>query len=205
MVLPSPPDAVAWEKSLGTLRLWLGAVGPREHTDWLRDAAAVLQLRTRDPRGWRNIDLHTGSAQRTRHTPYYPLDQVDEHHLNHHLELVTPHEAAALLTYHCAEYGHLARIPSGDGRPGLLGELRTAARTVLGRFGPSAEFATNEELLDDLGDLGNEFPDGERCRRSFAVSCFAHPDAQRDGYLMDVGVLAASETEVGVFWNYFID
>ncbi|MEW2219099.1 hypothetical protein AB0939_07240 [Streptomyces sp. NPDC006990] len=207
--MPAPsvpsPDAVAWERALGTLGPWLATVGPRRHADWLQDASAVLRLGTRDPRGWHTVDQHAGSPSRTSQAPYYPLALVDAHHLNHHLELITGREATMLLTRHCAEYG---------GPPfhrGSEAALRAAARTVLARFGPAAEFATNEDLLTDefLDDASDDEESGAeaagRCRRTFAVSCLTHPAAERDGYILDLGVVAASETEVGVFWNYFID
>ncbi len=211
---PSPsvpaPDAAAWEGALDTLGPWLAAVGPRRHADWLQDVSAVLRLDTRDPRGWHTVDQHAGSPSRTPQAPYYPLALVDAHHLDHHLELITRREAAMLLTRHCAEYG-------GSGlHRGSEAALRAAARTALARFGPAAEFATNEDPLtdefvdddpiDDLSDDEERSAEtAERCRRTLAVSCLTHPAAERDGYILDLGVVAASETEVGVFWNYFID
>ncbi|MFI7243669.1 hypothetical protein [Streptomyces qinglanensis] len=202
--VPSP-DAAAWERALGTLGPWLAAVGPRRHADWLQDVSAVLRLGTRDPRGWHTVDQHAGSSSRTSQAPYYPLALVDAHYLDHHLELITRRVATMLLTRHCAEYG---------GPPfhhHSAAALHAAARTVLARFGPAAEFATNEDLLtDEFGDDTFDDEEGgaqaaDRCRRSFAVNGLTHPAAERDGYLMDMGVVAASETEVGVFWNYFID
>ncbi|MFE9389170.1 hypothetical protein [Streptomyces sp. NPDC006784] len=204
---PSVPSlsAAAWEGALDTLGPWLAAVGPRQHADWLQDVSAVLRLGTRDPRGWRTLDQHAGSPSRTSQAPYYPLALVDAHHLDRHLELITRREATMLLTRHCAEYG------GPPFRRRSEAALRAAARTLLARFGPAAEFATNEDLMldefvDDAFDdeeRGAEAPD--RCRRPLAVSCLTHPTAERDGYIMDMGVIAASETEVGVFWNYFID
>ncbi|MEU3190338.1 hypothetical protein ABZ686_06770 [Streptomyces sp. NPDC006992] len=203
------PDAAAWKGALDALGPWLAAVGPRRHADWLQDVSAVLRLGTRDPRGWHTVDQHAGSPSRTSQAPYYPLALVDAHHLNHHLELINRREATMLLTRHCAEYGdpplHRRSEPA----------LRAAARTALARFGPAAEFATNEDLLADefVDDAFDDASDGEergteaadRCRRTLAVSCLTHPAAERDGYILDLGVVAASEAEVGVFWNYFID
>ncbi len=190
---------------MGTLGPWLAAVGPRRHADWLQDVSTVLRLGTRDPRDWHTVDQHAGSPSRTPQAPYYPLALVDAHHLNHYLELITRREATVLLTRHCAEYG---------GPPfhrHSAAALRAAARTVLARFGPGAEFATNQDLLPDEFDDA-AFDDEEsgaqaadRCRRAFAVNSLTHPTAERDGYLTDMGVVAASETEIGVFWNYFID
>ncbi|WP_239080999.1 hypothetical protein [Streptomyces coelicoflavus] len=37
-----------WRQALVTLGCRVAAVGPRRHEDWLVDAAAVLQFRTRD-------------------------------------------------------------------------------------------------------------------------------------------------------------
>ncbi len=123
-----------WRQALVTLGCQLAAVGPRRHEDWLVDAAAVLQFRTRDPRGWLT-DAHTGWPERTRHSPYYPFDRLDPQRLDRDLELLT-HEAAVELTalyWAAAPYG--ATRPASD--PVQRRRLWSAARTLLARFGPT--------------------------------------------------------------------
>ncbi|WP_405805885.1 hypothetical protein [Streptomyces sp. NBC_01187] len=193
------PDARTWADALGELRLWLADVGPRRHEDWLTDALDVMARRGRDPRGWRNVDAHEGCAERTRHAPAFPLDQLDENHLNHHLELTTAEGAVQLMTGQALEYGfHPFKAP-GYGMPDHQDRVSAAAAHVLRRFGDDAEYATNAE--DVTGELTPDWS-----RRNFSVSCFATSKrARAHGYLMDLGVLAASRHEVGVFWTYFID
>ncbi|QID38675.1 hypothetical protein G3260_005370 [Streptomyces albus] len=193
----SLPEPREWRQALLTLGCQLAAVGPRRHEDWLVDAAAVLQFRTRDPRGWLPDD-HTRWPERSRSSPYYPFDRLEPHHLDHHLELLT-HEAAVELTalhWTAAPFG--GPRPPGESGPVRRRRLWSAARTLLARFGPDAEYATNAEDLSG-GTDPHWYRDG------FSLSCFAGVDAQRDGYVSDFGILAVSDTEIGAFWNFFID
>ncbi|MFD8352741.1 hypothetical protein ACFV1X_27875 [Streptomyces coelicoflavus] len=186
-----------WRQALVTLGCQLAAVGPRRHEDWLVDAAAVLQFRTRDPRGWLP-DAHTGWPERTSHAPYYPFDRLEPRHLDHHLELLT-HEAAVELTaLHWTATPYGGAQPPGACHPVRRRRLWSAAGTLLARFGPAAEYATNAEDLS-----GGTDP--HWYREGFSLSCFAGVDAQRDGLITDFGILAVSDTEVGAFWNFFVD
>ncbi|WP_267714459.1 hypothetical protein [Streptomyces sp. CoH17] len=191
------PGRQEWRQALIVLGCQLAAVGPRRHEDWLVDAAAVLQFRTRDPRGWLP-DAHSRWPERTGHSPYYPFDGLEPHHLDHHLELLT-HEAAVELTaLHWTATPHGGAEPPGAADPVRRSRLWSAARTLLARFGPEAEYATNAEDLSG-GTEPHWYRDG------FSLSCFAGVDAQRDGLITDFGILAVSETEVGAFWNFFVD
>lgn len=70
MLAQSPGPALAaerreWQQALVTLGCQLAAVGPRQHEDWLVDAAAVLQFRTRDPDA-PELDENEGTKTRGR-------------------------------------------------------------------------------------------------------------------------------------------
>ncbi|WP_051833317.1 hypothetical protein [Streptomyces katrae] len=68
-------------------------------------------------------------------------------------------------------------------------EVLAVARTVLSRFGPNAVFRTSSDLAltsDSPDFLAEELAGG----RAFT------------GYLMDLGLIAVSTDEVGVFWSF---
>ncbi|MFD5513738.1 hypothetical protein ACFWIB_39285 [Streptomyces sp. NPDC127051] len=68
-------------------------------------------------------------------------------------------------------------------------EILADARTVLRRYGPSAAFRTSSDLAltsDSPDFLARELVDG----RAFT------------GYMMDLGLIAVSADEVGVFWSF---
>ncbi len=103
-----------------------------------------------------------------------------------------------LTALHWTATPHGGAEPPGAADPVRRSRLWSAARTLLARFGPEAEYATNAEDLSG-GTDPHWYRDG------FSLSCFAGVDAQRDGLITDFGILAVSETEVGAFWNFFVD
>ncbi|MFG3258961.1 hypothetical protein [Streptomyces sp. NPDC048172] len=202
----SAPGALAWAGALDVLSPFLAAVGPRRHEDWTADVLPVLERRTSEPRGWRTVDVH--AVDRTPKHRSFPLRPLTVADLDRDLELVTYEGATRLLVRQAVELAHRPWEAPGYapgygteyGTPGRAAAVVAAARTVLARFGPEAEYATNAM---DLSEPGEPEPGPGDLGGGLAVSGFALPEAHE--YVMDLGVIVASPAEVGVFWGYFID
>lgn len=170
------------------------ATGPRGYGDWAHDVRAVLYRSVPDPRGW--VRLGWECADTARHAvPAYPFDPPDASVLPSRLYPLKAEAAVAALAIMADEWqSESAPVRSRPDRDALLAD----ARTLLDRYGPAARYWTNAKIA--ASDPGPDFLaaglQGTECHR-FLTSEYV------DGlYLFEeLGLIAVSDDEVGVFWS----
>ncbi|MFJ3975770.1 hypothetical protein [Streptomyces sp. NPDC090021] len=182
-------DSTTWEAALIRLleEVYTFAwSGPRLHEDWAEDVCAVMERSVADPRGWAVLETHTHKVGRESGYPFYPFHALTAEELRAGLRPITAGSAVELLA-------SLAQEWFFESNPVCLREDRDMvladARTVLDRFGPDAAFWTSSDLArtcDAPDFLARELEGG-------------HPFT---GYMMDLGLVAVSADEVGVFWSF---
>ncbi|MFD9419918.1 hypothetical protein ACFWC9_35220 [Streptomyces goshikiensis] len=170
------------------------AAGPRRHEDWAHDVRAVLHRSVPDPRGWVRLDWDRTNA--ARHTvPAYPFDPPDSAELPGRLYPLERQAAIAALAVMAEEWqSEPAPVRSRPDRDALLAH----ARTLLDRYGPSARYWTNATAA--ATDPAPDFlAAGLRGTKShgFLTSAYLNGLDLFD----DLGVIAVTEDEVGVFWS----
>ncbi|MEU4731931.1 hypothetical protein [Streptomyces sp. NPDC023588] len=182
-------DAATWEAAL--LRLLedvftFARSGPRLHEDWAEDVLAVLERSVADPRGWSALDPETFKEGREAGFRSHPFRAMTAEDLRAGLRPITAGAAVELLSSLAQEwFFEGSPIRSREDREAVLAD----ARTLLGRFGPDAVFWTSSDLA-----RGSDAPD-------FLARDLegGHPFT---GYMMDLGLIAVSADEVGVFWSF---
>lgn len=171
------------------------AVGPRQHPDWAHDFRAVLNRSVADPRGWVRLDGDRLNA--TRDTlPLYPFDPPEPSELARSLHPLEAEAAVAAVAIMAEEWQSEPRPVRS--RPDL-GAVLADARTLLDRFGPAASYWTNATAA--ASDPAPDFlAAGLRGTRSHDF----HTSAYVGGVdiFEDLGVIAVSAEEVGVFWSF---
>ncbi|MFD9518859.1 hypothetical protein [Streptomyces sp. NPDC059979] len=182
-------NAATWEAAL--LRLLeevytFARSGPRLHEDWAEDVRAVMERSVADPRGWSVLETHTHRVGRESGYPFYPFRALTAEDLRAGLRPITAGAAVELLA-------SLAQEWFFEGSPVRFREDRgmvlADARTLLDRFGPDAAFRTSSDLArtcDAPDFLARDLEGG-------------HPFTD---YMMDLGLIAVSADEVGVFWSF---
>ncbi|MEV5429769.1 hypothetical protein [Streptomyces sp. NPDC052701] len=183
-------DAASWKAAV--LDLFGGGwtfarVGPRRHADWRRDAAAVMALEATDPRRWLSINYapEVGEDRSGTGSPFMPWS-LDE--LGNCLYEIRRRPAGQLLVALKGDSYQAAGIPDfAKRKDGLF----TSSRTVLSRFGPDGRFFTN-------ASDARENPDADLLNPDTAWECLSV-------YTTDCGLVAVSDTEVGVFWAFWED
>ncbi|WP_406187190.1 hypothetical protein [Streptomyces sp. NBC_01006] len=184
-----PLDSSTWDVAL--MRLLedvhtFAMTGPRLHEDWARDVLALMHRAVADPRGWRVRESHFGTEWRENGHPSYPFLPLTAEEVHAWTHPVTAGAAGELLASLAQEWFF---EPSPVRARANRDEVVADARTVLGRFGPSAAFRTSSDLAltsDSPDFLAGELAGG----RAFT------------GYMMDLGLIAVSADEVGVFWSF---
>jgi hypothetical protein len=162
-------------------------VGPRQHEDWRRDALAVMTLRAEDPRRWHALN-HAPDVGEDRSGIGAPFMGWSPDQLGGSLYEVREASARQLLAVLQGEHYQAAGIPDFDSRgEGLL----RSARQVLSRFGPRARYFTN--VSEARGNPDVDLLDADTEWECLAV------------YTTDCGLVAVSDTEVGVFWAFWED
>ncbi|MER6201108.1 hypothetical protein ABT234_27545 [Streptomyces sp. NPDC001586] len=182
-------DAATWEAAL--LRLLedvftFAGSGPRLHEDWAEDVRAVMERSVADPRGWSAQDSETFKEGWEAGFPSYPFRAMTAEDLRAGLRPVTAGAAVGLLASLAQEWFFEGfPVRSREDRDAVLAD----ARTVLDRFGPDAAFWTSSDLA-----RGSDAPD-------FLARDLegGHPFTD---YMMDLGLIAVSADEVGVFWSF---
>ncbi|WP_329336776.1 hypothetical protein OG252_15860 [Streptomyces sp. NBC_01352] len=180
------PDAAAWADALTMYerRYSIVVVGPRRHEDWVLDADALLRKETTDPRSWKSREFYEEGDEEwspDRLVPFLPADEGWRARLRE----ITRTSAEQLLVAISTNWLDVTKEPGfEDRRP----ELEEKARVLLARFpAPAARFFTNGWYgVDDPLD-------------------FYHPITGCDPFSehdWDVGLLAVSETELGIFWSF---
>ncbi|MYT26842.1 hypothetical protein GTW69_42380 [Streptomyces sp. SID7760] len=172
------------------------ATGPRRHEDWGRDVFGLMHRQVPDPRGWLRIDadrLHHDAGLVPSAYPFAPPPAAEVVHRVHRLE---PDAAVAALTVMAEEWMSEPR-PVRD-RPDL-DALTADARTLLARYGPDARFWTNAAVAasDPAPDFVAAGLAGHAPDQSFLSGVYF-----RGLDLLDeLGVIAVSADEVGLFWS----
>ncbi|MFF5973404.1 hypothetical protein ACFY7C_17955 [Streptomyces sp. NPDC012769] len=170
------------------------ATGPRRHEDWARDVLAVLHRTVEDPRGWLRLDGDRGNAVRDA-LPAYPFDPPPAARFPEVLHPLERRAAVAALAVMSEEWqGEPAPVRSRPNRDAALAD----ARTLLDRYGPTARYWTNataaaSDPAPDFVAAGLRGTDSYR----FVTSAYVNGLDIFD----DLGLVAVSEEEIGVFWS----
>ncbi|WP_299538716.1 hypothetical protein [uncultured Streptomyces sp.] len=186
---PVDIDKHAWDAALERLLddvYTFALTGPRQHEDWARDALAVMNRSVADPRGWRMLEWQIDEEGRENVRPSFPFLPPTAEQVREWTHPVTESAAAELLASLTQEWFFVGRpLRSRADKDQVLAD----ARTVLARFGPDAVFRTSSDLARFSSSpdfLGEDLTGG----RAFT------------DYMMDLGLIAVSPEEVGVFWTF---
>ncbi|WP_327114620.1 hypothetical protein OG206_10525 [Streptomyces sp. NBC_01341] len=182
-------DSTVWEATLERLLddvYTFAMTGPRRDDDWGRDVLAVMDRSVTDPRGWRSLEWQIDKEGRENVRPSFPFLPLTAEQVHEYTSPITTAAAAELLASLTQEWlfeDHPVR--TRDDRDDVLAD----ARSVLSRFGAGAVFRTSSDLARTSAS-----PD-------FLVGDLAGGRSFTD-YLMDLGLIAVSGDEVGVFWSF---
>lgn len=158
----------------------------RTQSEWRRDAVAVMAGQRKDARGWATLswyEVTPHSAEAEERFP--PFVELGAEKLSDELSEITREAAARQLVAMTDEWFTVGDIPDF---PEHAQELLGHAGTLLAPYGPNAEFYTS----------------APGARVDPALDFFARPSA---GYpfstcIMDLGLVAVSESEIGIFWRF---
>ncbi|MEU3405390.1 hypothetical protein ABZ766_15835 [Streptomyces sp. NPDC006670] len=169
------------------------ATGPRRHEDWAEDVIALMHRKVPDPRGWLRIDAdRTGDAGDA--VPAYPFAPPPAAGFQDRLHELEPAGAVTALAVMAEEWDGDRPVRHRPDRDTLL----DAARLLLERYGPDARFWTNAQ--DAASDPARDFVraglKGTRVHRFLT-------DAYVNGLDLceELGLVAVSGDEVGIFWS----
>ncbi|MEV0988630.1 hypothetical protein [Streptomyces sp. NPDC049949] len=171
------------------------ATGPRRHEDWARDVLALMRREVPDPRGWLRMDPDRLDDSARHAAPAYPFAPPPAAELPRRVHRLEPHAAVAALTVMAEEWTHEPR-PALD-RPDVDG-LTADARTLLARYGPDARFWTN--AVAAAADPAPDFlATGLRGHSAHSFLTGAYVNGL--DLFGELGLIAVSGDEVGVFWS----
>ncbi|WP_240667643.1 hypothetical protein [Streptomyces luteoverticillatus] len=170
------------------------ATGPRRHEDWAHDVLAVMHRSAPDPRGWIRLDWDRTNT--VRHTmPAYPFDPPVASHFPDILHRLDEEAAVAALAVMTEEWqAETAPVRSRPDRDAVLAD----ARTLLGRYGPTACYWTNA-MAAASGPAPDFLTSGLSGSRSHSFLTGEYLNGL--DLLDDLGLIAVNENEVGVFWS----
>ncbi|MEU0135799.1 hypothetical protein ABZ172_17485 [Streptomyces sp. NPDC006296] len=184
-----PIDSTVWDATLERLLddvYTFAGTGPRRDEDWARDVLALMDRSVTDPRGWRTLEWQIDKEGRENVRPSFPFLPLTAEQVHAWTYPVPAAAAAELLASLSQEWffeGHPVRTrPDRD-------EVLADARMLLSRFGADAAFRTSSDLARTSAS-----PD-------FLADDLAGGRAFTD-YVMDLGLIAVSADEVGVFWSF---
>ncbi|MFJ7410345.1 hypothetical protein ACIQWZ_05980 [Streptomyces sp. NPDC098077] len=182
-------DNTVWDAALARLLddvYAFARTGPRSHDDWGRDVLNVMDRSVTDPRGWRTLEWQIDKAGRKNVRPPYPFLPLTAQQVHTWTFPVTACAAAELLASLIQEWFFEARpLRARADRDDVLAD----ACSVLSRFGADADFRTSSDLARTSAS-----PD-------FLAGELAGGRAFTD-HVMDLGLIAVSADEVGVFWSF---
>ncbi|MEV6175621.1 hypothetical protein [Streptomyces sp. NPDC052015] len=171
------------------------ATGPRRHKDWAHDVRAVMHRSVSDPRGWVRLDWdRTNAARRTM--PAYPFDPPDSSELPGLLYSLDAEAAVAALAIMAEEWqSEPAPVRSRPDRDAALAD----ARILLDRYGPTARYWTNatSATSDPAPDFLAAGLQGTQSHRFLTSEYLNGLD-----FFEDLGLIAVTDDEVGVFWSF---
>lgn len=179
----------SWDQAVRSIfcELSFAAVGARKNDDWRRDVISIMELKSKDPRGWLSINHAPGPSSHLECSPERPflsrvVDDFDW------VFDVSRRSAEQILVTLQGEWFTTSGIDDFDARKD---SLLDDASVILGRFGESARYLTNMSAARDD-------PHADMFRHEGSYEGFTD-------YTVDCGVIAVSDTEVGVFWGFIID
>lgn len=171
------------------------ATGPRRHEDWAHDVLAVLHRSVRDPRGWVRLDWdRTNTARHT--VPAYPFDPPAASEIPDLLYPLKAEAAVAALAIMTEEWqSEPAPVRSRPDRDSVLAD----ARTLLDRYGTTASYWTNATAA--ASDPAPDFlAAGLQDTRSHLFLTSEYLGGL--DLFENLGLIAVSDGEVGVFWSF---
>ncbi|MET7500521.1 hypothetical protein [Streptomyces microflavus] len=185
----NPIDNTVWDAALERLLddvYTFARTGPRRHEDWGMDVLDVMDRSVTDPRGWRTLEWKSDKEGRKSIRASYPFLSLTAEQVHAWTYPVTASAAAELLASLTQEWYYEARpVRTRADRDNVLAD----ARSVLSRFGADADFRTSSDLARTSATpdfLADELTGG----RAFT------------DHVMDLGLIAVSADEVGVFWSF---
>ncbi|MGW2328074.1 hypothetical protein ACWC5C_20160 [Streptomyces sp. NPDC001700] len=171
------------------------AAGPRRHEGWAHDVLAVLHRSVPDPRGLVRLDWDHDNA--ARHTvPAYPFDPPAASEFPDRLYPLDAEAAVAALAVMAEEWqAEPVPVRFRPDRDVVLSD----ARTLLGRYGTTARYWTNATAA-----ASGPAPDFLAAGLQGTTSHTFLTSAYLNGLDLfeDLGVIAVSDDEVGVFWSF---
>ncbi|MFD4230291.1 hypothetical protein [Streptomyces sp. NPDC058545] len=171
------------------------ATGPRRHEDWAHDVHAVLHRSVPDPRGWVRLDWdRTNTARHS--VPAYPFDPPDASEFPDLLYPLEAEAAVAALAIMAEEWqSEPAPVRSRPDRDAVLAD----ARTLLDRYGPTARCWTNAAAAasDPAPDFLAAGLQGTKSHGFLTSEYLNGLDL-----FEDLGLIAVTDDEVGVFWSF---
>ncbi|WP_229347120.1 hypothetical protein [Streptomyces sp. UNOB3_S3] len=170
------------------------ATGPRQHEDWAHDVLALMHRSVPDPRGWLRLDRDRTNP--VRHSvPAYPFDPPAASRFSDRLYRLEREAAVAALAVMAEEWqAEPAPVRSRPDRDAVLAD----ARMLLDRYGPAARYWTNATAA--ASDPAPDFlTPGLSAQRSHGFLTGEYVNGI--DLLDDLGLIAVSENEVGVFWS----
>ncbi|MBV1953307.1 MULTISPECIES: hypothetical protein [Streptomyces] len=190
---PEPGWNVALRRLLSDPYVFV-ASGPRRHEEWARDVLAVLRREVADPRGWQGLDADRAGPGREQ-VPAYPFAPPPAERFPAYLRPLERAAAAGALAVMSEEWqSEPAPVRSRPDREAVLAD----ARTLLDRYGPDAEYWTNA-IAAGSGPDPDFVAAGLRGTGSYTFLTGVYVNGL-DLY-EDLGLIAVSADEVGVFWS----
>ncbi|MFJ9628687.1 hypothetical protein ACIRU8_13415 [Streptomyces sp. NPDC101175] len=158
--------------------------GPRAHEDWVLDAAALLRKETTDPRSWKSLTFYEEGDEEWSPELLAPFEAPGPDWRSR-LREIPRSSAEQLLVAISTNWLDVTKEQNFEDRRPALEEK---ARVLLARFPPpTAQFFTN-------GWYGTGDPP------DFYLPLTGCDPLSEHGW--DVGLLAVSENELGVFWSF---
>ncbi|MER5780106.1 hypothetical protein ABT104_00020 [Streptomyces mobaraensis] len=170
------------------------ATGPRLHEDWTRDAIAVMHRSVPDPRRRVRLDWDRNNTARQT-VPAYPFEPPAASGFSRLLHPLEKEAAVASLAIMTESWqAEPAPVRSRPDRDAVVAD----ARTLLDRYGPTARFWTTAEAA--ASDPAHDFI-ASGLPAYFCFSGFLTCEYINGlDFWGDLGLIAVSKDEVGLFW-----
>ncbi|MFE1805645.1 hypothetical protein [Streptomyces sp. NPDC059533] len=170
------------------------ATGPRRHEDWAEDVLALMHREVPDPRGWLRIDGDHDNDARSA-VPTYPFEPPPAAEFLDRLHELEPAGAVTALAVMAEEWGDNRPVRDRPDRDALLAD----ARFLLDRYGPDARFWTNAR--DAASDPARDFV-GAGLKGTRVHGFITNEYVNGLDLFEELGLIAVSGDEVGVFWSF---
>ncbi|MFI9720414.1 hypothetical protein ACIHFE_12250 [Streptomyces sp. NPDC052396] len=161
--------------------------GPRNHQDWRMDALAVFARDVDDPRGWLSLDMQHARDEYPDAGGPFPFRPLTVDYLSERLYEVEPEPAVQLLVIMLDDWFSVRGVWNFEERKE---QLLADARTLISRYGAGARFYTSSPAARTTSRPDLFDPQTKSFGGSFT------------GLMGDLGLIAVSDDEVGVFWAF---